>query len=181
MVLAADITREVEIPEGVTVTINDSEVTVKGPKGELKRDFTAKGITLSQKKGKVVALAKFPRRKDKAMLGTIGGHLINMMKGVTNGFEYHLKIYYSHFPMNVSVQGDKVVIKNFLGEKYPRDSKIVGQTKVEVKGQDITVSGISMEDVGQTSANLRLATKVGRKDPRVFQDGIFLVDKGDTE
>lgn len=178
MVLAAEITRTVAIPDGVTISINGREVAVRGPKGELKRRFESNKVSLS-KKGKEVSLTvKFPRKEDKAMIGTMAGHISNMIKGVTDGFEYHMSVYYSHFPMNVSVQGKEVVIKNFLGEKYPRKSKIVGDTKVDVKGQDITISGTSLEDVGQTSANLRLASKIGRKDPRVFQDGIFLVDKG---
>ena len=177
MVLAAEITRKVEVPEGVTVSISGSEVVVKGPKGELKRDFGGEGISLSKSGGGIIISSKFPKRKDKAMVGTIAGHIANMIKGVTEGFEYHMVVYDSHFPMNVSVQGKDVVIKNFLGEKYPRKSKIVGDTKVDVKGQDITISGISLEDVGQTAANLRLASRIGRKDPRVFQDGIFLADK----
>jgi len=178
MVLAAEITRKVAVPDGIAISINGSDVVVKGPKGELKRDFKSRGISFSKSDGGIILISKFPKREDKAMLGTVAGHIANMIKGVTEGFEYHMKIYYSHFPMNVSVQGSDVIIKNFLGEKYPRKSKVVGGTKVDVKGQDITVSGISLEDVGQTAANLRLASKIGRKDPRVFQDGIFLVDKG---
>ena len=183
MVVAADITKELTIPEGVTLTISGMNLTVKGPKGELKREFkTANGISLTKKGTNTLILScDFPRKKEKAMLGTIEAHINNMMKGVTDGFEYHMQIYYSHFPMNVSVQGNKVIIKNFLGEKYPRESKIVGDTKVSVKGQDLTLSGINREDVGQTMANLKLASKIGRKDPRVFLDGIFLVDKGDKK
>ena len=178
MVVAAEIIHNIEIPDGVTISINGSEIGVKGPKGELKRNFKNDVISFSKNDKEVILSTKFPRKKDKALMGTIAGHISNMIHGVAKGFEYHMSIYYSHFPMNVSVQGKNVIIKNFLGEKYPRTSKIVGNTKVEVKGQDITISGINLEDVGQTAANLRLASKIGRKDPRVFQDGIFLVDKG---
>ena len=112
------------------------------------------------------------------MVGTIAAHIKNMIKGVTEGFEYKLKVHYTHFPVTVSVEGDKVLIKNFLGEKHPRIAKIVGNAKVDVKGQDITITGIDIEEVSQTAANLVLKTNVGRRDIRVFNDGIFLVSKG---
>ncbi len=179
MVLAAEIEKEIEVPEGVTATVTGGRVAVKGPKGELSREFKAKSLSIRKKGNSIIVSSRFPKRGDKAMVGTIIGHISNMIKGVTGGFEYRLRIYYSHFPMNVSVDGGDVVIKNFLGEKYPRKSKIVGNTKVDVKGQDITVYGPSIEDVGQTAANLVLATKIGRKDPRIFRDGIFLVEKGE--
>ena len=181
MVLAAEIKEKVELPEGVTVTVSGSAVSVKGPKGELRRDFGSDKISIAQAAGALVVSFKFPRKKDKALMGSILAHLRNMVTGVTDGFRYSLRVYYSHFPMNVEVQGDKVIIKNFLGEKHPRQSQIVGTAKVTVKGQDITVEGIDKEDVGQTAANLVLATKIKKRDPRVFQDGIFVAEKGVTE
>ncbi len=182
MVLAAEITKEVIVPEGVTVTIEGQKVTVKGPKGEQNRTFEAPNISIKQADKKVILNCKFPKRQDKAVMGSITGHIANLVTGVNEGFTYHMRVYYSHFPVNVSVQGNKVIIKNFLGEKHPRESMIVGQaTKVTVKGQDITIDGINKEDVGQTSGNLQLNSKIGRKDPRVFQDGIFLVDRGEEQ
>jgi large subunit ribosomal protein L6 len=179
MVLAAEIRQEVVMPKGVTASVSGSAVSVKGPKGELRRDFKAERVAIALAGDRITVVCRLPRREDKAMVGTITSHLANMVTGVSAGFKYQLKVVYSHFPVNVSVQGDKVVIKNFLGEKFPRQSQIVGSAKVEVKAQDITVSGASLEDVGQTAANMVLNTKIGRKDPRVFLDGIFLADRGD--
>jgi large subunit ribosomal protein L6 len=88
-----------------------------------------------------------------------------------------MKIVYSHFPMKVSVKAGNIVIENFLGERTPRFAKICGDTKVLVKGSEIILIGINKEDVGQTAANLERATRIRRKDPRVFQDGIYLVAK----
>ncbi|MFC2174941.1 50S ribosomal protein L6 [archaeon] len=181
MVLAAEINKEVALPEGVVVTISGSHVSVKGPKGELAREFTNSNIVLSQEKGKILLSCKFPKKQDNALMGSIAAHLRNMVTGTTVGFKYDMRTYYSHFPMNVSVEGKKVVIKNFLGEKYPRKSDIVGDAKVTVKGQEITVEGTNKEDVGQTAANMMLASKVGKRDPRVFQDGIFVVEKGEGQ
>ena len=102
----------------------------------------------------------------------------NMIEGVKEGFRYKLKIVYSHFPISVKVQGDKVIIENFLGEKAPRIAKIVGNTKVRVEKQDIIVEGPDIEEVGQTAANIEQATKIKGFDRRVFVDGIYIYEKG---
>jgi large subunit ribosomal protein L6 len=92
-----------------------------------------------------------------------------------------MKIVYAHFPMTVKVKGNLINIDNFLGERSPRVAKIMGDVKVSVKGEDVTITGINKEDVGQTMANIEQATKIKRRDPRVFQDGIYLVDKTQEE
>ena len=104
-------------------------------------------------------------------------HINNMLIGVTDGFTYKMKIVFAHFPMTVKVSGNKVNIDNFIGERSPRLSNIVGSAKVSVKGDEVTITGVNKEDVGQTMANLEQATKITGKDPRVFQDGIYLVSK----
>ncbi len=176
MVEAVVLREEILIPEGIDVTI-DGGITVKGSKGELSRKFNYSGISINQENGNIVLEANFPKKKDKAMLGTIKSHINNMMIGLTDGFTYNMKIVYAHFPMTVKASGDKVTIENFLGERYPRTAKIVGSAKVQVKGDEVVVTGINKEDVGQTMANLEQATKIKGRDPRVFQDGIYLVSR----
>jgi len=90
-----------------------------------------------------------------------------------------MKVVYAHFPINVSVEGKLVVIKNFAGEKTPRHAHIFGDVKVDVKGQDIVLKGLDREEVGQTAANIETATKIRRKDIRVFQDGVYITSKDD--
>jgi large subunit ribosomal protein L6 len=101
-----------------------------------------------------------------------------MIKGVVEGFECKLKIVYAHFPIQVKVEGDKVLIINFLGEKKPRKAQIVGkETKVKVTSDEIIITGIDKEAVGQTAANIEQATRIKGYDPRVFQDGIYITVK----
>jgi large subunit ribosomal protein L6 len=90
-----------------------------------------------------------------------------------------MKIVFAHFPMAVKVQDKEktVTIENFIGERHPRSSKIVGDAKVQVKGDEVIITGVNKEDVGQTMANLEQATKIRGKDPRVFQDGIYLTSR----
>lgn len=175
MVLAANIKEEINIPEDVDVTIGDY-VIIKGPQGELSRRFTYPNISMKKEDNKIILKTSFPKKKDKSMIGTTRAHINNMIIGATDGFTYHMKIVFAHFPMTVKVKGNKVNIDNFLGERNPRVAKIVGSTKVNVKGDEITITGINKEDVGQTMANLEQATKIKGRDPRVFQDGIYLID-----
>ena len=167
---------EIPIPEGINVTV-DKSVTVKGSKGTLTRDFNNKTIMIKVEDNKVVVEARFPKKKDKAMLGTIRSHINNMIIGLTDGFTYNMKIVYAHFPMTVKKAGNKITIENFLGERHPRTAKIVGNADVKIKGDEVIVSGINKEHVGQTMANMEQATKIKGRDPRVFQDGIYLVSK----
>lgn len=78
-----------------------------------------------------------------------------------------------HFPIALEVKGNTLLIKNLFGERIPREAKIVGDTKLEVKGQEIIVKGVDIYDVGQTITNIRKACKVKQKDTRIFQDGIY--------
>jgi large subunit ribosomal protein L6 len=176
MALASVLREEIEIPEGIKVTVDDM-VTVKGSNGTLQRKFKHHNVKIQVEDNLVVLEVRFPKKKDKAMLGTIKSHISNMIQGITQGFEYRMKIVYAHFPMTVKAQKDKVVIDNFLGERYPRQAKILGSTQVKIQGDEVTVSGIDKEDVGQTMANIEQATKIKGRDPRVFQDGIYLVAK----
>ena len=167
----------VEIPEGVDGTLEGRIVTIKGEKGELVRDFSHAPINI-QLEGKTVTVqASWPRKKEAALVGTVRSHIQNMIKGVTTGFTYKLKIVFSHFPITVKIQGKTLTIQNFTGERSPRKAKIMGDTKVTIKGEDIIVQGINLEDVSQTAANIQNATKIKRKDPRVFLDGIYVYEK----
>src|SRR2546428_5346964 len=119
------------------------------------------------------------RKKDSTVSNTVHSLVRNMVKGVTRGYTYRLKVVYAHFPISVKTKGDSVVVENFVGERSPRVSRIIGDCKVTTEGDDVVVKGVSLEDVGQTSANLELATKIKRKDQRIFLDGIYIYQKGE--
>ncbi|MEB3759013.1 MAG: 50S ribosomal protein L6 [Desulfurococcales archaeon] len=170
--------REAPIPEGVNVSIDGLKVTVEGPKGRLERDFShMKPLLLRVEDNKVVAEAYFAKAKDRAKVGTVIAHIKNMFIGVTKGYKYYLKIIFSHFPITVKVEGDKVLINNFLGERSPRVARIMPGVKVSVKGEDVIVEGIDVEAVGQTAANIELATKIKGFDRRKFMDGVYIYKK----
>lgn len=173
---------EVEVPLEVKVAVDGLKVVVEGPKGKLERDFShARGISIRQEENKVIIEAFNADRRKKALVGTIAAHIRNMITGVTKGYRYKLKIVFSHFPISVEVKGNQIIIKNFLGEKAPRKANILEGVSVKVVDRDIIVEGIDIEKVGQTAANIEMATKIGEFDRRVFMDGIYIYEKGVAE
>lgn len=174
----ADIKEIVKVPQGVTVTVQDGTVAVKGKNGELKRAFAHPDLTVEKEGSDLAVSLKGPRRKTRALLGTWLAHLRNMVRGAQENFEYRLKIVYSHFPIKVKVQGDQVLVDNFLGEKTPRRARIMGASKVKLAGEEVVVTGPNVEDVSQTAANIEQACKIRGYDPKVFQDGIYITLKG---
>jgi len=168
----------VEIPEGVEVAVEGKTVWVKGALGELKRDFSHAPVTIKRDANKVRVEIAWPRKKEASLVGTICSHIKNMIIGVTKGFTYKLKIAFAHFPISVKIEGKTVKIENFTGERSPRIAKIIGDVKVAVEGDDVIVKGIAVEEVGQTASNIEQATKIKKKDPRVFLDGIYVYEKG---
>jgi len=175
--MAKEIKRTVEIPDAVNVVMDGSMCTVTGPKGTMSRSLWYPGIVIELVDNQVTVDSPNPRKKQQAMIGTISSHINNMIRGVTDGFTYTMKMVYSHFPIQLKVEAGALNIGNFLGEKKPRKARIMGETKVDVKGDELVVTGINIEDVGQTAANIQQATKIKRFDPRVFQDGIYVVEK----
>lgn len=172
-----DLKKTLDIPDGVTVVLEGNSISVTGPRGSSVRELWYPGIVIALEKNQVMVDSSKQRKKQVAMMGTIASHISNMINGVTDGYTYRMKVVYSHFPIQLKVVGDHLSIGNFLGEKKPRKAKIQGDTKVETKGDEVIVSGIAIEDVGQTAANIQQATKIKRFDPRVFQDGIYMVEK----
>ncbi|MEM4366624.1 MAG: 50S ribosomal protein L6 [Candidatus Anstonellales archaeon] len=159
----------VEIPEGVSVSISGSSIEVKGPKGKIARSF--KKVTLKHEGARVIV-----ESSDKAMKGTALSHIRNMVKGVKDGYEVNLEFLHAHFPITLEVKGKDIIIKNFLGEKVSRKAHITGDTKVEVKGKSLHIFGPDKEGVSQTVQNIRKATRIKNRDPRVFQDGFYSVE-----
>lgn len=170
------------MPEKVTVTVTGNEVTVKGPKAELKRAFDVRQLSVKADGNKVkVASAVKPNKRDKRLAGTIAAHIRNMVNGSQKVHQYVLKICSGHFPMNVAVSGDKFTIKNFFGEKVPRTLQIRKGATVKVEGDRVIVESHEKEIAGQVSADIELFTKRTDFDNRIFQDGIYIVSKDGKE
>ena len=167
----------IPIPEAVNANMENFTLAVSGPKGELRREFRHPRIKVEISGKEIKLSSKAEDRRTSAVLGSWAAHMRNMVTGAEKGWTASLKAVYSHFPVKMNVEGDRLVIQNFLGERKPRSAKIAGETKVDVKKDDITVTGPNKEHVGQTCGNIELASRVVGRDRRVFQDGVFITSK----
>ncbi|WP_232686228.1 50S ribosomal protein L6 [Halobacterium zhouii] len=167
----------IDIPDDVTAEVDHLDLTVEGPNGSVTRRLWYPDVSVTVEDDTIVVESDIEDAKTSSTLGTFESHVTNMVHGVTEGWEYQMQIHYSHFPMQVDVEGDEVVIQNFLGEKAPRRAEIRGDTQVDVDGEELTLSGPSKEAVGQTAADIEQLTRVTDKDTRVFQDGVYIVEK----
>lgn len=169
--------RRVTIPAGITAAFTNFTMAVKGSKGELTRDMRYPGVNIAITDGEVVITTESGRKRVIAMVGTYAAHAKNMFDGVANGYEYRMKVVYSHFPIQLKLKGDILEINNFLGEKQARYARISPGVKVAIGNDEVTITGINKDLVGATSAKIERATKVRKRDTRVFQDGIYIVEK----
>ena len=174
-----EISRTIQVPEDIDVSLEGKKVNVKGVKGSLTRDFSFAPISIEGEGKNIRISAKWPRKKEAALVGTIYSHIQNMITGVTKGYTYKLKIVFSHFPISVKVQDKSILIENFTGERKARRIKILGDVKVKIEPDDIIVEGINLEHVSQTAANIEQATRVRNKDPRVFLDGLYVYERNE--
>ncbi|MAG52935.1 MAG: 50S ribosomal protein L6 [Nanoarchaeota archaeon] len=172
-----ELTYTADIPEDVDVSIEGKMINVKGEKGENKRLFHYPGIELKKEENKIILHSKIATKKEKSIMGVSLSHIKNMMSGVKEGFVYKLKICSGHFPMTVESKDKEIMINNFLGEKKPRIAKILEGADAKIDGEIITVESWNKELAGQTSANIEKATKISGRDRRIFQDGIFIIEK----
>ena len=171
-----NIEKIINIPEGIEVNVKDSVITIQKDGKELRRIFALPKIVIAKDKDLKISAENATKRELK-MIGTIRGHIMNMIEGLQEDFVYKMEVCNVHFPMNVKVEGDKLVIKTFLGETVDRYAKILPNVNVEIVGNIITISSFDKESAGQTAANIEKATKLKGRDRRVFQDGIFITEK----
>ncbi|MEM0257444.1 MAG: 50S ribosomal protein L6 [Thermofilum sp.] len=153
------VVRRIEVPQGVSVKVEGKRVVVSGPLGSVEKDFShAKNILVKLEDGAVVVETFNATKKDYALVNTLAAHIENMIEGVTKGYRYKLKIVYAHFPMNVKVENNRVVIENFLGERGKRYATVLPGVKVKVEKEEIIVEGVDKDAVAQTAANIHLST-----------------------
>ena len=168
---------EVVIPEGITVTQKKHMLTFVGPLGKTHKSFRLIPVDVKIVENKLVLKAIGSKKKDYAILHTARSILRNICEGLIVGYTIKMKIVFAHFPVTVKVEGKNIIIENFQGERAPRRTVIVGNTKVVPGGEDIILTGEVWTDITQTAANIELKTKVKNKDHRVFLDGIYAFEK----
>ena len=124
----------------------------------------------------------FGKRATLAAIRTLCSHVQNMIKGVTKGFRYKMRLVYAHFPMNVAIEGgNKIVeIRNFLGEKRVRKVTMLEGVTVTRSPQikdELLLEGNDVELVSRSAAMVSQVCLVKNKDIRKFLDGCYLSGK----
>ncbi|MBS3132299.1 50S ribosomal protein L6 [Candidatus Woesearchaeota archaeon] len=176
-----DAARELAVPEGVSVAYAGGIFKAKGKSGECSKALVAKNVSIKIEGEKILLSAKKATKREKRMIATFISHMKNMLRGSNDGHTYVLKICSGHFPMTVSSTKDEFVVKNFIGEKIPRKLKIKAGAAVKVDGDKVVVQSASKEIAGQVSADIENLTKRANYDTRIFQDGIYIVNKDGKE
>jgi len=172
-----DLVREIKLAAGVTAVLNGTILKIKGPKGEVTREFVHPKVKIKLEADKVVLESPLATKREKTIIGSFQAHIRNMVKGVQVPHFYTLKVCSGHFPITVSVTGGEVVVKNFLGEHHPRKAKIMVGAEIKVTGADITVSSPDREVAGMMASRIEQLCRITNRDLRVFQDGCYILTK----
>jgi large subunit ribosomal protein L6 len=121
--------------------------------------------------------SKKSSKMEKKVIHSFAAHIKNMFKGVQEPHVYKLKICSGHFPMNVSVSGQEITIKNFFGESVPRKTTLPEKAEVKVNGDEIVITSADKEAAGQAAAKIESLCRITKRDIRIFQDGCYITEK----
>ena len=141
------------------VFVKSRVVTVKGPRGVLKRDFKHARVDITRlSKSKLKIEKWFGTKKEVAAVRTISTHIKNLIKGVIKGYKYKMRFVYAHFPINtvITEKGAVVEVRNFLGERLIRRVNLYpGVTCAQSKNKDeIILEGNDVELVSRSGTLL---------------------------
>ena len=144
----------IELPSGVTITVDEQNITVAGPKGTLSQ-FTMPGVTVAQDGNSVTVTRENDEAVNRARHGLMRALVNNMVTGVSKGFERKLEI--NGVGFRVALQGSD--LKMNLGFSHDVIYKIPAGVTATVEQNTITISGISKQQVGQVAAEIRALKK----------------------
>ncbi len=169
---------EIEIPNGISASVEDKKIVMRKGSEEISRNLSPK-MKIEIKGNKIIVSSERTTRKEKKVFGSIKAHIRNMINGFEKKFKYRLQVASVHFPMTLNHDKNtgELVIKNFLGEKKDRRIKILPGVDVKINKDIIELESSDIEKAGQTATNIEKGTKVRFRDRRVFQDGVFIIEK----
>ena len=144
----------IEIPSGVTITVDSGDVTGTGPKGELKQ-FITPAVTVDVKDGVLTVSPKDESKEARAQHGLMRALINNMVTGVTKGFEKKLEV--NGVGFRVATSNNELEMS--LGFSHPVKYKAPQGVTVTNEKMVITVSGINKQQVGQVAAEIRAFRK----------------------
>ena len=173
-------TATITIPEEHEATYEDGVFTLSN--GDTVEKHMQHALVDVEIDGKEVEFKTESSKKDiQSIVHTYKSHVQNMIEGLQDQHVYQMKGVYAHFPMTIKKESNQIVIENFMGERHPRTIDIMDGVTVEVDGDDLTLKGADKDAVSQTAARIEQICHKGKRDPRTFQDGVYITNKGEEQ
>lgn len=168
---------KMDIPHGVDVKLDHMKIRIH--KSGMNSVINYRGTNVELSGSQILMKTGKSTKKDLRLLNSLKAHIKNAFEGFEKKYVYKLQICAVHFPMNVAFDKTKreLVIKNFLGGKVPRISKILPGVDVKVDKEVVILESHNKEAVGQSAANIEASTRITNRDRRVFQDGVWMTEK----
>jgi len=170
-----------KLPEDFEASYEDGVLVVEKDGEKLERKLEHAQVDVTVEDDEVVFTPHKERKNITSIAKTFQSHLKNMIDGLEEEYVYKMKSVYAHFPMTVKSENNQVVIENFMGERHPRKIDIEEGVTVKVDGEDLEVRGPDKEAVGLTAGKIEQLCKKGNRDPRTFQDGVYITSKGEQD
>lgn len=167
-----------ELPAEFESEYNKGVLTIKGNNETVEKKLQHALVEIETKENKIIFSTESTKRNIKSIVSTFKSHAENIVEGLENEHIYKMKGVYAHFPMTIKQEQNKVKIENFMGERNPREIEIEEGVKVEVDGEDLTIRGADKDAVSQTAGKIEQMCKKGDRDPRTFQDGVYITKRG---
>lgn len=171
----------VKLPEGYEAEKKDGLIVLEGNNKKVEKQFKHALVDVEVNENEVKFSTESEKKEPQSVVSTFRSHLNNMIDGLEKGHRYEMKGVYAHFPMTIEKDKGKIQIENFMGERNPREVEIMDGVDVQIDGEDLVLTGPNKDHVAQTAARIEQTCKKGNKDPRVFQDGIYITESGFDE
>jgi len=175
--------QRIKLLRGCTVSVKARTVTVTGPKGSLTRSFKHIQCDIRVSGRYVYVEVWLGQKLHRCSVGTIIGHIKNMMLGVTQGFHFKLRLVFAHFPMILKIdeENQRITIDKYLGgigqKRIPIPDGVTVVRNEEIK-EEYDIYGNNLEDVSQFCARVSQSTSTRDKDIRKFLDGVYVIESG---
>jgi large subunit ribosomal protein L6 len=167
----------IEIPEDCTIELFDKAIVIKKGSEEIRRNYKIDNLKLILAKNSLTIEKQKTNKMDKKLINSLISHIKNAIKGLEKKYEYNLQICSIHFPINVKFEKNKVIVKNFFGERKDRIIEIDPRVSVKIENDIIKLESSDKELAGQEASKIETLTRISSRDRRVFQDGIWIIKK----
>ncbi len=172
-----DIKKTIQIPSGYELILQEKAIVVKKGNEEIKIPYKIKDINPKVENNEFIIEKKSGNKTEKKLIHSLISHINNALRGIETNYEYKLQVCSVHFPMTSKIEKNKLIIKNFFGERKDRILDIKPGVDVKIDNDIITVKSADKDLAGHQASAIEALTRITARDRRVFQDGIWIIKK----